>query len=162
MQEFNDTLAEFREHMSTHKPALIFVVIMSHGGSPERPDSIYTDDLQDVDAWNDVIYQLGEHKKLRDVPKIILFNMCRDSWKPWNSDRSEKDKQDTETDRCDHSLRHTLLLFTTLPYDYSLRNEVNGAVYITEMKEVFEKQAYEKNLRRMLYDVSSIHSCPQC
>ena len=105
---------------------MIFVVVMSHDGF-NKPDSVLTDDLTEIDAWNDIIYPLGDNDELRHVPKIFLFNMCRYSWEggPWNPPKEEPPEDESDPAYCKHSLSDALLLFTTLPYDGSRRDAEN-------------------------------------
>ena len=127
---------------------------MSHGGL-KRPDTVLMDDLVEVDARKEIIYALADNDKLREIPKIFLFNMCRDSWGPWVPDEKSSNVQsDSQSNHFHHSLRDTLLLFSTLPYEVSLRDTYKGAMYITEVDRVFRESAHQKTLRKMLYDVS--------
>lgn len=157
MQELPGILEEFRELVHRLSGGFTFVIIMSHGGR-ERPDTVLMDDLVEVDARKQIIYALGDNGDLRNIPKIFLFNMCRDSWKPWvpaGADEGSSVQSDSQSGGWfGNSLRDTLLLFTTLPYEVSLRDAYTGAMYITEMDRIFQESANKRMLRKMLYDVS--------
>ena len=156
MQELLEILEDFKTRVEKNNGGLIFVVIMSHGGL-ERPDSVLMDDLVEVDARKQIIYALGDNDALRNTPKIFLFNMCRNSWHPWEPAKVEATPQiqsDSPSPLIQHSLRDALLLFTTLPYEVSLRDIYTGAVYISEMARIFKESAHKMTLRKMLYEVS--------
>lgn len=159
LQDLPEYVQDFKEDVIRKKATVIFVVVMSHGGR-KRPDTVLMDDLEEVCAWKDIIYPLGDNDELREIPKIFLFNMCRDSWEPGMPKTAEfapaeKAQSDSADARCQRSLRDSLVLFSTLPYDISMRDPYTGSAYISEMYKIFMKYAHKHTLRKMLYDVSN-------
>ena len=124
---------------------MAFIVVMSHGAN----DCVQMDDMNFVDIYDKFVYAFADDTDVREIPKIFLFNVCRDKY----PSELEFDPVSAEPAT---KIRNTLLLFSTIPNKSSARHKCTGSVYLTEFAKILGKHAKERPLADVLVEMSQI------
>lgn len=142
MEEEIKMFARKEDHAKADMTA---VVVMSHGREGEI---IATDENMLKIRWILEQFNNSNCPRLRGKPKLFIFQSCR-------GEGEDPGATVTDSQLTVPSWGDMLIAYSTIPGNYSYRNEAKGSWFVQSLSTVFKEHAETYEIREMLDDVSS-------